>query len=267
MDPVPRSSLNFLDGLRAFGSGVSFIVTTPRVWIFAFVPAVMLLLVLVVVSVLLTWGGLHAQTALLGEPQSTWGRVLGWILSAFLVLISLLLSLLVALTIAQPLSCFALEAISHAQEKELTGKAPPTASKLASMISTAKAVALALAVGIPILTILFLVNFFFPPAAIVTVPLKFLVCSWLLAWDFIDYPMGLRGMSLRARLGWVARNLDAFSAFGMAWALLVFIPGVVLLVLPMGVAGATRMLVEYESKQEQPAVVVEEEKQVLTSDS
>ena len=57
----------------------------------------------------------------------------------------------------------------------------------------------------PILVGLFLVNLVFPPALVVTAPLKFLVCGWLLAWDFLDYPLGLHRYGLRARLAWVAR--------------------------------------------------------------
>jgi uncharacterized protein involved in cysteine biosynthesis len=254
MDQPRQTSLNIFDGLRAFWSGVVFIVTSPRLWFYAIVPAGMLIFVTVLITALLLWGGVSLETRWLGQPESTWGKIFGWIINIFLFLLSFLTALVVGLSVAQPLSCFALEAISHAQEKELTGRASPAASKLASMISTAKAVSLALAVGIPILTVLFVVNLFFPPAAVVTVPLKFVVCSWLLAWDFIDYPMGLRGMSLRARLGWVWQNFDAFSAFGMAWTALVFIPGFVLLLLPMGVAGATQMLVEYDAMSSVPTV-------------
>jgi uncharacterized protein involved in cysteine biosynthesis len=68
----------------------------------------------------------------------------------------------------------------------------------------------------------------------------------MLAWDFIDYPLAMRGVGLEARFAWVGRNFGVFTVFGVLWALLVIVPGVVLLVLPMGVAGATRLVLADE---------------------
>jgi hypothetical protein len=56
----------------------------------------------------------------------------------------------------------------------------------------------------------------------------------------------MRGVGLEGRFAWVGRNFGAFTLFGLAWALLVVVPGVVLLILPMGVAGATRLVVADE---------------------
>ena len=91
-------------------------------------------------------------------------------------------------------------------------------------------------------------NFFFPPAAIVTIPLKVLVCSWMVAWNLLDYPLGLRGMGLSARLKWVGQHFGAFTLFGFLWAMVAVVPGIILLLLPMGVAGATRMVLRDDPK-------------------
>ena len=53
-------------------------------------------------------------------------------------------------------------------------------------------------------------------------------------------------LGLRARLRWVGRRFGAFSTFGITWAALLAVPGLVLLLLPMGVAGATRLVVAVE---------------------
>ena len=104
-------------------------------------------------------------------------------------------------------------------------------------------------VGIPVFTTLFLINWIFPPALIVTVPLKFLFGGWLLAWNFLDYPLGIRGLGIRARLRWVGKHFNAVTLFGLAWAALVIVPGTVLVLLPMGVAGATRLVLEEELRE------------------
>src|SRR5207247_1551412 len=134
-------------------------------------------------------------------------------------------------------SGFALEAVVRAQERSLTGCASPKSSTLACLVLTARVTLATLLVGLPVLAALFLVGVAFPAAVVVTLPLKFLVCAWLLAWDFCDYPLCLRGLGIRARLKWVGRRFGAFTAFGLAWASLVLVPGVILLFLPMGVAG------------------------------
>ena len=46
------------------------------------------------------------------------------------------------------------------------------------------------------------------------------------------------------RLKWVGRHFGAFTLFGLLWALVAVVPGVVLVLLPMGVAGATRMVLQ-----------------------
>ena len=241
-----KGKVGLLSGLEAFGCGIGFILLTPRVWGYALVPVAMLLALWCGLSGLAIWGSHHLSVSVFGSDPGTWGQVGYWSMTIALVLLGILVAALVALSVAQPFSGFALEAISHAQEVALTGTAAPKTSFVANLISTAKAVFMALLVGGTLLTILFIINFFFPPAMIVTVPLKFIVCGWMLAWDFIDYPLAMRGVGLEGRFAWVGRNFGAFTLFGLLWALLVVVPGVVLIVLPMGVAGATQLVVADE---------------------
>jgi CysZ protein len=237
-------------GLAAFADGIGFIFTTPRVWGYALVPTAMLLLLSCGLSGLALWGSHHLSTWVFGSDAGTWGHIGYWFLTIALFLVGIVAALLLALSLAQPLSGFALEAIAHAREVALTGTAAPKTSFVANLISTTKAVIISLLIGGTLLIILFLVSFFFPPATVVTVPLKLLVCGWMLAWDFIDYPLAMRGVGLEERFAWVGRNFSAFTLFGLAWALLVVVPGVVLVILPMGVAGATRLVVADDIRKE-----------------
>jgi CysZ protein len=238
--------VSLLSGLEAFGGGIGFIISTPRVWGYALVPMTMLLLLSCGLTGVGVWGSHHLSTSVFGEDVGTWGQVGKWSLTVVLTLVAIIAAVLVALSLAQPLSGFALEAIAHAQEVALTGRAAPKTSFVSNLLSTTKAVLVALMVGGTLLTILFVIGFVFPPATLVTVPLKFVVCGWMLAWDFIDYPLAMRGVGLERRFAWVGRNFGAFTLFGLLWALMVVLPGVVLLVLPMGVAGATRLVVADE---------------------
>jgi CysZ protein len=86
-----------------------------------------------------------------------------------------------------------------------------------------------------------LVSFFFPPAAVVTFPLKLLVLALLVAWDLCDYPLSIRGLPVAERIAFVTRNLTAMVGFGFGLGLLSLIPCALVLVLPAGVAGAARL--------------------------
>lgn len=232
-----------LDGIRAVFGGIGFIVTTPRIWPHAAVPMALLLLMACGLSALGIWGGNQLTNALLGENEGIWSKTGSWTLAVFLWIVALLVAMLVALLLAQPFSCFSLEAISLAQERALLGRETAVPSLLFSLLIALSVTVVTLIVGVTGYTLLFLVTILFPPAAIVTVPLKFLFGSCLLAWNFIDYPLSVRGMGVWRRLGWIFRNFEEFSVFGLTWGLLLFlIPGIFLLILPMGVAGATRLV-------------------------
>jgi CysZ protein len=214
----------------------------------------MALLLMVVLVVSGIWGTLRGLEAYFGEVSGFWATAGTWLLTGILILLSLLLAPVLALLLAQPLSGFALEGIVRAQERALGDWPSPKPGPLESLLRTASVTVFALALGLPVLAVLFVVGLFFPPALVVTIPLKFVVSGWMLAWDFFDYPLGLRRLGLGRRLAWVGRRFGAFTAFGLAWALLVFMPGVVLLLLPMGIAGATRLVVE-EGTDEEPEPV------------
>ncbi len=231
------------DAVSAFFSGIGFVIGTPSVWPYALVPVTVLLVLACGGCVGGAWGAWKAAFAVVGQQAGTWGQVGGWLLTVLLALLFTLLGLLAALALAQPLSGFALDAIVHAQEKALTGRASPKPPALVSAWNAFKVALLSFLLGAPALVVLFLIGLAFPPATVVTVPLKLLVCGWMLAWDFLDYPLTMRELGLRARVGWVARHFGAFTVFGLMWAALVVVPGLVLLLLPMGVAGAAQLVV------------------------
>jgi CysZ protein len=238
-----QPALGIGDGFGAFFSGVGFVIATPGVWLYALVPVSVLLFLACGGCVGGAFGAWETAFHVVGREAGAWGQIEGWMLTVLLALLFITLGLLAALALAQPLSGFALDAIVHEHEKALTGRASPKPSLLASAWSAFKVGLLAFLLGAPVLCVLFLIGLLFPPAMIVTVPLKLLVCGWMLAWDFIDYPLTMRELGLRARIDWVGRHFLAFTTFGVLWAGLVVVPGLVLLLLPMGVAGATHLVV------------------------
>jgi CysZ protein len=248
-----------IEAFRAVFGGIWFVVTTPRMWVYAAVPALLLVILACGLGGLGIYGGIWTTHALLGEPEGVWGQMGGWLLATLLALTALLLALMTALLLAQPLSGFALEAVALAQERALCGCNAPRSSFLAALWASTRATLLMLLAGAILYSVLFLVDLLFAPAAFITVPLRFVIAGWLLAWNFLDYPLSLRGLGVLARLRWSVRYFEEFTVFGVLWATLLFVPGLFFLILPMGVAGATRLVVETEQQEAYEAEVDSEE--------
>jgi CysZ protein len=233
-------------GLRAgFGAlfrGVGFVFATPRVWPYAAVPALILATLasgLVYLAVSLVTPAVESW---LGEPSSWYGELgvtLATILSAVL---AGGLGLLIALALTPPLSGPALERIVAEKEQRLGAPPREALGFLAEMWCGLRAQMFAAAFALPIMIALWIVDLLLPPAVVVTIPLKFLVASFALAWNLFDYPLTLRGMRIRRRLSLVRRYKAATLGFGLAFTLLFFIPCFGVLLLPVGVAAATELV-------------------------
>jgi CysZ protein len=203
-----------------------FVVSTPRVWPRALVP---------VAAALVLFGGL-AALGIFGATVPTHG--------IFVVLLAIpvvLLSLVLALALAQPLSGWALDGIVRAQRHELGLPELPHRSIATTMLSSLGAAFLALAVGAPLIALLTVISWIAPAAIIATVPLKVFVSALMVAWDLADYPLAMQGASVGDRLRWAGRNFRSFCGFGLAATAFFAIPGLGLLALPCGVAGAARL--------------------------
>jgi CysZ protein len=235
-----------LSAIGAFVGGIGFILTTPRMWPLAVVPAAVLTILLIGLTTLGVWGAAELSAMLFGQDREIVGSIGYWVLTVFLALIAFLFALVLALGLAEPLSAFALERISAAQERALTGFVAESPPLYVAVWLSLCCVSFGLVLGGSALVALFLVDLFFPPAALVTVPLRVFVCSWMVAWNLLDYPLRRRGIV--ARLKWVGQHFGAFTLYGFLWTMLAVVPGIILVLLPMGVAGATRMVVWADAK-------------------
>lgn len=235
------------DGARAFFGGVGFVVSRPSVWPYAAVPATVLLLLVTGLGVLGIWGSWHLVSAIVAGASAwaTAGRV---VLEILLGSVALLVAVLLGFAFAQPLSGFALESISERQEEALGGARHAKPAFWGNMKRSVAVNMLGLAVGVPLFVLLTVIELLAPPAAVVTWPLKFVLSALLLAWDLLDYPLGRRGTSVGERLRFFGRNFWTLLLFGSFGAVILLVPGLGLLLLPFGVAGATRLVTWSEHK-------------------
>src|SRR5262249_19070189 len=155
--------------IDAFTGGIGFVVTTPRIWGYAIVPAVMLAVLSVAFIALGIWGAAELSAHLFDPVANTWMGIGKWIVTIMLGIIGILVAILLALLWAEPLSGVALERIAQAQERQLTGTAPPALPLLQSLWLSTRAMAFAVIPGGTALIILIAINLIYPPALVVTV--------------------------------------------------------------------------------------------------
>jgi CysZ protein len=240
------AELKAWDGATAFFGGIGFVVRRPRLWGYAMVPGLVLLVLGTGLGVLGVMGAMRLAASAV-DGSGGWAEAGRVALGGALSVVAVVLALLVAFSLSQPISGFALEAIVRKHDAE-AGLAPwPTHPRLSSFWRTLSATALGLCFWLPTFIGLTVVGLAFPPATLVTIPLKFLASSLFVAWDLLDYPFGLRGEGVGARLRFMRRNLGAVLTFGSLGALVMLIPGMGLLLLPFGVAGASALVIMHSS--------------------
>ena len=127
------------EGIGAVFGGIWFVIVTPRIWGHALVPALMLLVLGCGLAGLGFWGAGWLSDAMLGEPETFWGHVGYWTVWTLVMLTLVSFGIATAVVLAQPLSGFALEAVSLAQERALLGENVPRSSFLAALWTSTKA--------------------------------------------------------------------------------------------------------------------------------
>ena len=230
--------LGMLDGIKCFFRGFALLARTPEAYPFALVPLLMALLVT---------SGLGALSwMLVPSLVSRWVGSGTWYLSLLQVvatigLFALMLPLVLAL--AQPLSGPALEALVRRIERRLGCAEAPEISFLREIGRSAGSAALTVGGAIALFAVTAALGLV-PGGVIVAVPLQLLGSALLIGWDLCDYPLSVRGVPLRERLAWMRRHLWAVIGFSAGLMLVGLIPCGLLLILPIGVAGATALVAE-----------------------
>ncbi len=222
---VKRVALGFFAGVRALFGGLGFVVTTPGTWPWATVPVVLAALLFGGSTALAIWGGGELAARLVDPTHD----VYRWALKIVLWIVGIVIGFLVSLSLAQPVSGFALEAIARKQERALGGPTWPDQPFVRGVLRS--------------LALLAAITLLFPPASVVTVPLKLIVTGLAAAYDLLDYPFSVRGVDVAARIAFMRANFWAVLGFGVSAAALLLIPGMALFLLPFGVAGAARLVV------------------------
>lgn len=232
--------------MTALFSGLKFVTSTPAAWPLAMVPVFFFVALTAVIGI----AGAELLPAWILPMLGPWAQKGGGAVAVAVKVLVTALSIaaggLIGFLLAQPLSGPALEKLVRKVEASLGAPTWPETSVLSDVWRSLEGLLLTTALTLPLLALLFVVDLIFPPATIVTTPLKLMVTALMLAWDLCDYPLSIRGMPVRARFALLRRNVGAVFGFGLGLALLSLIPCALLLALPVGAAGATRLVARLE---------------------
>lgn len=239
-------AVGFFQGIGALLRGIGFICGRPRNWGYASVPAVIAVVLVSMLSGLGIFLVEHFLGPFIAAQESSWAVVGAWALRIVLWGVSLLLAALLGSSLAQPLSGFALDELSRRRESSLHNHVwPETTGNFARSL---RVTFFGLLFGVAIIGGLTVLSLLVPPLALVTVPLKFYAGALVISWDLLDYPLAFRSFGVRDRLRFFGKNFLAVSGLGLACGGLLLIPGLGLLLLPIGVVAATDLVVRSEGR-------------------
>ncbi len=246
---------DFLAGLGFFMRGVRTVATGPRLWPWAAIPVVIntVLMIGIVVGALYAWrmwGGTW--------PDSWWLEILYWlgipVLLAVAIIVIFFLFTIVGSVLAAPFNDVLSEKV---EERVLGGRADEPGGFAWFLREMLRAVRAAVAlVSIQVATLLILAVFMLIP---VVGGIPFLLGSIVFAaMDFLDVIMDRKRLRTREKFAFIWNNLSLCMGFGVAAYVSLLVPGVNLLILPAGAAGATLLFLAVDKNAGRGAVATGE---------
>lgn len=217
----------------------------PRAWPFALVPAAAFVL-LEAAFVAVSWTFLkpwvNGTLSGGGELQQVGATALSWASMLLAAALGWLLAAFFAPTFSAP----ALERIVGIAEADLGAPARAPLGFVAELGCGARSLLLSVAVTLPVVLLLTLLELVAPPTAVIATPLKLLLGALGVAWGLFDYPLTLRGIGARQRFQFMSRHFSVVLGFGVAFSLVFWLPCLGIVMLPVGVVAATRLYWEIE---------------------
>ena len=232
-------------GISALWGGVGWLAKTPGAWPLAAVPIGLT----IVLFAVLGWLGLAYIPDLVDGMMgsSTVGGFVEVLFKIIIGIVVVIAAAFVGFTLAQPLSGSAMEGLVEKHEAALGHNRPKTNTGFfVDLGRSLKSLLVSYMFGIPALIILFALGLLMPAAEIVLFPAKLFVAAVTVAWDFCDFPLTLRSIPIGKRISVIFRNFGAVLGFSLGLALAGLVPCLLFFLLPGGVAGAARLMVEIE---------------------
>jgi len=245
---MPSKAVRFWRGFVAPFGAARQLLGLPRAWPLLLVPVVMFVLLEAAV-VGISWHYLQPWLSGKLSGGSSVSELGAWAVSWLSVGLAVALGWLLSALLAPALSAPVLERVVGIIEQDLAVPARAPLGFLAEFWCGFRSLLMSSAVTVPLLVALTLLEMVAPPAAVVATPLKLILASLGVAWGLFDYPLTLRGIGARERFAFMRRHFSAVLGFGAAFSLVFWLPCFGIVMLPVGVAAATRLYWEIQRAQ------------------
>ncbi len=188
----------------------------------------------------------HLVNWLLPEGHAWWAEVAAvvvWIFFGAVIAVLLFFTFtFVANLIGAPFNDFLAEKVERRLARE--NQAPPRsihllADFLPSILAELRHLLYYLMIAVPLLVLSII-----PGLVVITAPLSLLFSAWMLALEYLSYPMGNHNRYFPEVRRWLRAHRMLGLGFGLAATLAAMIPLVNFLVMPAAVAGATALWVD-----------------------
>lgn len=228
MNPLVR----FFHGINFYFRGFGLLIRYPGLFTLALFPIILTVLVFIG----LAWGSSYLIGSWLQQSQllAVDGQL---VIRALIFLLALFVMYLIYLPLTRIFLAPFSEKISH-KTSTLSGATSLAKNELGFFRSIWEGVKL-VALQLVLLGIVFLFTIFLPP---VGVPLGIVVTICFCGIDFLDVPLSMRGLSMRHKFSLLWHSRALVLGFALAGYLLLHIPILNLLVLPIGIIGATLLV-------------------------
>ena len=225
---------SFFSALTYPFRGVAYVLRRPALWSYFAAAFAINLILFAVLAILFVHYRADLVAWIMPARFPDWLRAtLGWILSGVVAVSGLFLFTIVGNILATPF----LDAMTERILTDLGETLPPGhgAGRALLRALVNQTLKLFFFGGLQALLLLLLVT----PAAVLHPPLSAFVAVLFLGFEYLDYPLDARRVSVPDRFGWLLEHLGAALGFGSLLFLFLWIPLVGYLLLPLAVAGAS----------------------------
>jgi len=180
------------------------------------------------------------------ESHWQWLEWLSWLLRVFFFIAASTLIFFCFSIVGNLISAPFNSLLAHAVELELSGQKTDIAlneSIYILIINSFKSEyhkIIYLSLRIPILMLLF----FIPPVNIAAPLVWFIFCAWMIAIEYCDFPMSNHNIEFTEQRIMLSKKRLLIFGFGLAALIFTIIPIVNFIIIPVAVAGATKMYTE-----------------------
>jgi CysZ protein len=225
---------SFFSALTYPFRGVAFFLRRPALWKYFAAAFAINLILFVTLAVLFFKHRADLVAWIMPARFPEWLRAaLGWILTGAVAVAGLFLFTVVGNILASPF----LDAMTERILRELGEQLPPSRGPLRALLralvnQTLKLVCFGAIQGLLLLLLA-------TPLAFLHPPLSAFLAILFLGFEYLDYPLDARRVSIPGRFAWLAGHLGAALGYGLVLFGALWIPFVGYLCLPLAVAGAS----------------------------